>query len=140
MDISLDFIQQIENESNDPNAFNKKSQARGIYQITPICLEEWNNFNKSEKYKEDDLFKPEVNKKIADWYLHKRIPQMLTSFKKPITLENVLTSYNAGINYVVKNKPLPTETTDYIKKYKKLSDNEGASIVKKALAIARGKK
>lgn len=109
--------------SNNPKAFNKKSKARGLYQITPIVLKEWNNYNPEETYKKDDLFNENVNTKIASWYLNNRIPQMLTFYKKPVNLENVLTSYNAGINYVVKGKKLPEETTEYIKKVNSYINN-----------------
>lgn len=110
--------------SNNPKAFNKKSKARGLYQITPIVLKEWNNYNPDENYDKEDLFDSEVNTRIASWYLNERIPQMLTYYKKPINLDNVLTSYNAGIDYVVKDRKLPSETVDYIRKVNSyLKDN-----------------
>ena len=110
--------------SNNPKAFNKKSKARGLYKITPIVLKEWNNYNPDENYDKEDLFDSEVNTRIASWYLNERIPQMLTYYKKPINLDNVLTSYNAGIDYVVKDRKLPSETVDYIRKVNSyLKDN-----------------
>jgi len=136
--INLEIIKQIES-SGKPEAFNEVSKARGLYQITPIVLKEWNNFFPKGKYSEDDLFNPEINEKIASWYINDRIPSMLKYFKKPVTLDNVLISYNAGIDYVVHNRNLPKETNDYISKYNNLSLNNNSNIVKKALAIARGK-
>lgn len=133
--VNLDFIKQIESEGNS-NAFNEKSQARGLYQITPIVLKEWNNFFPKKQYKEKDLFKPEINKEIASWYVNDRIPQMLAHFKKPVNLKNVLISYNAGIDYVVNNRTLPKETQDYLKKYDDLS-NDGYSMVKSAMKQMR---
>ena len=133
--VNLDFIKQIES-TGDPDAFNEKSQARGLYQITPIVLKEWNNFFPKKQYKEEDLFKPEINKEIASWYVNDRIPQMLTHFKKPVDLKNVLISYNAGIDYVVSNRTLPKETQDYLKKYDDLS-NDGYSMVKSAMKQMR---
>jgi len=64
---------------------------------------------------------------------------MLKAYKKPVNLENILTSYNAGIDYVVSNKKLPKETQNYISKYNSMLTNSGANIVKQALTIARGK-
>jgi len=113
--IILDVIGHIES-SHNALAENKDSGARGYYQITKICLKEYNNFHKV-KYSYDDLFNKDINEKIASWYLYKRIPQMLKYFKKDINIENVLICYNAGINYVVKNKKLKNETKNYIKSY-----------------------
>ena len=114
--IILSIIAIIES-SNNPLAYNQKTQARGLYQITPICLKEWNNFHSSEHYTLNDLFNPQVNEKIAKWYLTKRIPQMLRYYKKPVTIENILICYNAGIKYVLKGE-IPKETKEYIQKYK----------------------
>ena len=114
--IILSIIAIIES-SNNPLAYNPKTQARGLYQITPICLKEWNNFHPSEHYALNDLFNPQVNEKIAKWYLTKRIPQMLRYYKKPVTIENILICYNAGIKYVLKGV-IPEETKEYIQKYK----------------------
>ena len=117
--VNPEFIRQIES-SGDPKAHNKKEDARGLHQIRPIVLKEWNNYNPKEQYKGKDLFDPDINKKIGEWYLNYRIPQMLQTFGKPITIENVITSYNAGIDYVVKEKPIPKITQDYLKKYYEL--------------------
>lgn len=114
--IDMNHLKMMES-SGDPMSFNKHSKARGLYQITPIVLDEWNNFNKKARYSREDLFNPDVNTKIADWYMHKRIPQMLTHFKKPLTVDNMLISYNAGINYVVDGSNLPDETKEYLKRY-----------------------
>jgi len=114
--LDLSIIKQIESSGN-PLAYNKSSHARGLFQITPICLKEYNNFH-TEQYDLSDLFNPIINEKIAAWYLEKRIPQMLKHFGKDVSLENILISYNAGVSYVVSGKPLPLETVNYIKKYK----------------------
>jgi soluble lytic murein transglycosylase-like protein len=112
-------IKQIESSGN-PLAFNKGSGARGLYQITPICLKEWNNFHKDDRHSLEDLFIPAVNRKIAVWYLAVRLPQMLRHYGKEVIIDNILWGYNAGIGYVVKNIK-PTETRDYIKKYERLT-------------------
>ena len=122
MPINLEIIKQIESSGN-PNAYNKKSKARGHYQITPIVTKEYNAYNK-DKVKDEDLFNPETNRKIADWYMNKRIPQMHKAYKLQDTLENRLTSYNAGIGNTRKGR-IPTETQNYIKKYKTLESKMG---------------
>ncbi|MCK9324731.1 MAG: lytic transglycosylase domain-containing protein [Bacteroidales bacterium] len=114
--VDLDIIKNIESSGN-PKAYNSTSNARGLYQITPICLKEWNNFNPKETYTQDDLFDPAINRKIADWYLHVRIPKMIKHYKKYLTDRNILIAYNAGISYVVSGKELPEETKSYIQKY-----------------------
>lgn len=116
--MDLDKIMHIES-SGKPMAFNQHTQARGLFQITPIVLEEYNNLavkKPESRHTLDELFIPEVNIKIAKWYMGKRIPQMLKHFKKPINHRNVITAWNAGINFVVRNNT-PKETAEFIKKY-----------------------
>ena len=115
--VDLNRIFQIESSGN-PRAYNTNSQARGLGQITPIVLKEWNNMNPREQYGPDHLFQPEVNQKIANWYMNQRIPQMLNAFGVPDTVDNRLISYNAGIGYVAKKKPIPQETINYLQKYR----------------------
>ena len=123
--IVLSIIAQIES-SNNPLAYNPKTQAIGLYQITSICLKEYNSFHKT-KYTKKDLFNPTINKKIAFWYLNKRIPQMLKYYKCSVTIENILICYNWGIGNFLKwkkregdIKKLPEETREYLRKYFKL--------------------
>ena len=115
-EIDMHKIMMIES-SGDPLAHNVNSGARGLFQITKICLTEYNNFHPKHKFTSNDLWNPVKNTQVATWYLRQRIPQMLRYFKKPVSIRNIIISYNAGILYVVKNKPLPRETINYIKKY-----------------------
>lgn len=117
--IELKKIISIESRGNS-RAYNSRSKARGLCQITPICLREYNNFHKSEQYTLNDLWNPEINKKIAIWYLEVRIPQMLKYYGYEISVENIIISYNAGIDYVVSRRELKQETIDYINKYRRL--------------------
>lgn len=117
--INMAAIRHIESHGNTL-AFNKGSDARGLYQITPICLKEYNNFHPGNRHTLNDLFIPSVNEKIASWYLNIRIPQLLRHFKKEVSVENILTAYNAGIGYVVKGIR-PKETRNYIAKYERLT-------------------
>lgn len=112
--VDMNKIYFIES-SNNPSAYNKRSQARGLGQITPIVLKEWNNFHPNSQVSDDDLFNADVNKQIAEWYMNERIPAMLKYFKKEDNARNRLIAYNAGIARV--GQVLPKETDDYLKKY-----------------------
>lgn len=114
--VDMSIISTIES-NNNPYAYNHRSNARGQYQITPICLKDFNQYNQPQ-YTPEDLFDPEINKKISEWYLYQRIPQLLNHFNKQDNLENTLIAYNCGIGCV--GKPLPKETENYIKKYKSM--------------------
>lgn len=117
-EVNLDYIANIESSGN-PLAYNKTSGARGLYQITPICLKDYNQFHKV-KIGMNDLFFPVKNKMVAEWYFAKRIPQLLKHYGLGDTVKNRLWAYNAGISKV-KEGTMPSETADYIKKYAKLS-------------------
>jgi soluble lytic murein transglycosylase-like protein len=119
-EIDYNIIATIES-SNSAYAYNSKTQATGLYQITPICLKEWNDYHRDDQYCMNALFDWVINRKIASWYLEIRIPRMLKYYNVPITLDNILWAYNAGIGNVVKGR-MPKETKDYIKKYHKLEE------------------
>lgn len=116
--IDMQKIRMIESSGN-PRAYNASSHARGLYQITPIVLREWNNYHPREQYTLDQLFSSTINSNIAHWYMNYRIPQMLKHYRCKDTVENRLICYNAGISYVVLGKALPAETVQYIDKYNK---------------------
>ncbi len=118
--INLDVIAKIES-SNNPYAHNKTDGgSRGLYQISPICLKDYNKVNNTD-YELKDLFNINVNKKIASWYFEVRIPYMLKRNNIKVTLENKIICYNAGITYLTKKKSIPNSTKEYIEKYKSLS-------------------
>ena len=114
--VDINKIVSIESSGN-PMAYNQRTQAAGLAQITPIALKDYNQMNPSQTYLYNHLFNPQVNLKIANWYLNNRIPQMLNHYKIPVTLDNILWAYHAGIGNVVK-KNKPDATIDYINKYK----------------------
>jgi len=118
-DIDLDAVKQIES-SGDPLAYNSKSEARGLYQITPICLREWNQYHIYSYFEPEDLFDPMVNYRIAYWYIKERIPQMLRYYDLNVNDHNILWAYNAGISRV-REGFIPKETSKYIKKYKRIA-------------------
>jgi len=114
--VNLDAVQYIES-GNNPNAYNKITHARGLFQITPICLKDYNKFH-GEKIKLNDLYNPVKNKKVAAWYLFVRIPELLNAYDILISETTVLWAYNAGAGNIKKNI-MPGETKNYIKKYQK---------------------
>ncbi len=119
--IDLQAIRLIES-SNVPDAVNEATGCYGLYQISEICLEDFNQIQGTE-YRISDLFDPRVNEQIASWYF-RRIAQMLAHFDIPVTLTTVLASYNWGIGHVVSwyrggaaPQELPRETRRYLDKY-----------------------
>ena len=121
----IDRIIRIES-GYDNTAYNTKSKARGLMQITPIVLKEWNEFNPKEKYSKNKLFDPEVNIKIGKWYLFPRIANhYLPFYELNKDVPNILTAWDWGIGNLVNLKGnaienlhrLPKETNNYIKEF-----------------------
>lgn len=123
--IDHDAVIQIESSGN-PNDYNEKSGARGLYQITYKCLNDWNKEHPEIQYTTEDLFIPSVNKLIGKWYLDVRIPHYLKFWKIPVNDGAILAAFNWGPTAfhewydngqdMVK---LPSETVRYIWKYKR---------------------
>ena len=114
----------IQKESNgNPRAFRNATKARGLMQITPVVLKEWNIYNPDDKHNENDLFDSEINKKIGEWYLFERIKNhYLPFYELNASLDNVLAAYNWGIGNLRRLgdaqenfEKLPFETRNYIK-------------------------
>lgn len=129
VNIDLSAIATIES-GGKAWARNPESKAVGMYQITPIVLKEWNQFKKI-KLMEFDLYDAKKCEMVADWYLHERIPQMLKHFGKEVSVNNLLVAYSAGIYYLVSGEEIPQETKRYIEKYKKLTDDNYNSAVRR---------
>jgi hypothetical protein len=116
--INYKVLAQIES-SNNPKAYNKYSGAIGLFQITHICLSDYNSI-RYHNVTMNDLYNPDVNYKVASWYLEVKIPEYLKYYKIEDTLENRLVCYHAGIQAVVLGK-WTKETVNYLKKYKELN-------------------
>jgi len=116
-EINMDIIAQIES-SNNPLAYNARSGATGMYQITEICLREYNNYNNADVAIED-MFNANTCYAIANWYMNARIPRMLKYYGIDDTDKNRLWAYNAGIGKIEKCI-MPLETKNYINKYKEM--------------------
>ncbi|KKM01581.1 hypothetical protein LCGC14_1793000 [marine sediment metagenome] len=124
--VDIDIIIQIESSGNE-FAHNEQSDAKGLMQITPVCLAEFKQFHKGKfvartedwgdwKYSakwnayeirdEWDLFIPQVNVMIGYWYINNRIPQMLKAYKIYPSIKDldlyIIACYNWGIGRVVK--------------------------------------
>ncbi len=120
--IDISIISKIES-NNNPYAYNPVGGgSHGLLQIAPICLRAFNTAHQTH-YKIKDLYNPRINRTIALWALNDEIPRMLKNAGKEVTVENVLTAYNAGISYVIRNKPLPAITRKYIEKYNSLNEH-----------------
>jgi len=121
VEIDLGRIAQIES-SNNPKAFNPKSGAVGLYQITSVCLKDY-NLRHLYGFNLDEMYEPHKAHIVANWYLTERIPQMLRHYKLPDSVSYRLISYNWGIGNLIKHHrngvQLPKETRDYIMKYNK---------------------
>jgi soluble lytic murein transglycosylase-like protein len=120
--VDLDKIIKLESSGNHL-ALNCKTGARGLLQITPIVLFEFNNYHRTKNggadlYQLNDLYVAKVNIRVGTWYLKKRIPQLLRAYEEPLTLRNVLICWNAGIYYVnEKGVSLPYQTQRFIEDY-----------------------
>ena len=124
-DYTVDIVKLAKIESSwNPNALNQNTKAAGLTQITPVTLDEWNRMHPHQKYLYQHLFHPEANLEIANWYANTRIPQMLKAYGLPVTLDNILASYNWGVGNVQKmyqsGKQMPKETRDYLAKYRSI--------------------
>lgn len=111
--IDLAIIAKIESGGH-PEAYNSHSGAVGLYQITPICLKDYNKYH--EPFMLANMYDRSMASTVADWYLNTRIPCLLRSMAIKDTIKNRLFAYNAGIGKV-KRGIMPKETRDYIKKY-----------------------
>ncbi|MCX6353599.1 MAG: lytic transglycosylase domain-containing protein [Candidatus Aureabacteria bacterium] len=119
--IDLKAIQTIESNGN-PSAFNPRTRCYGLYQISEICLKEFNQ-SKGTMYRPGDLFDPHTNEMIALWYFA-RLQQIPDRYNIRCSITTLIASYTWGIGNVVKWHrsgavfgDLPHATRCYIKRY-----------------------
>ena len=112
-----------------PKAVSPK-KARGLMQITPIVLKEWNWHGNGRIHNKYDLFDPFISVNIGKWYLHERIGEhYLPNYGLDSHDENKAASYNAGPVFIGKEigdakenfHKLPKKTQNYLRKLWKLS-------------------
>lgn len=120
-EVDMSIISEIES-SHDVKAFNRHSQARGLCQITPVVLKEFNT-RYGTRYGLSKLFDGEFNLMVADWYMNTRIPEMLKAYHIKDSLMSRIWAYNAGVGNLKKGF-LPSETKDYIRKYKQIQKRD----------------
>lgn len=118
--VNMQAIAHIESKNN-PAAWNRREDARGTFQLRNDVLTEWNAAHPKDQHSPPDLFKKKINEKIAHWYLSRRIPEMIRSFKKPVTERNVIIAYNAGVKYVKTGRPIPPTTRKYLSQYERIA-------------------
>lgn len=125
--VDMEIIKQIESSGN-PNAFNKRTGCRGLFQISEICLEEYSIAHPFDGFTVEDLFNPTINILVAYWYMFSRLPGMLEHYKMPVTIQMLLIAYNWGIGnarkwYYSEGKiSLPEETRKYVEKYNRMKE------------------
>jgi soluble lytic murein transglycosylase-like protein len=125
-EIDLEAIAKIES-NNNPQAYNAKENACGLYQIRQPCLTDYNNAH-SQKYALTEMFDPKKAYKVAYWYFNAALPRYLRNKGIPVTDTNLIIAYNWGIGKIatqwrdlgrIENIPLTTQR--YLKKYAELT-------------------
>lgn len=112
------IIVKLESDGN-PRAFNKKTKATGLFQITPVVVEGYNRrFQKKLTLEQMTDIKKSVE--VAYWYLEERIPQMLRFYNYPVTTQRILWCWHAGIGNFL-NGIMPDATRKFINRYNKIA-------------------
>jgi len=104
--------------NNNPKAYNKISNARGLYQITPICHKDVTE--RIAPYLDgnlNDLFDPIYNTEIATAYIY----WLSCSFRR---LDYVIIAYHWGYGNAIKwdgkTRSLPNSVADYYQRVSNL--------------------
>jgi hypothetical protein len=127
-DMDMDIIAQIESSGN-PNAYNERTNAVGLYQITLPALRDYNMAHIRSGYDLEEMYEPEKAYKVANWYMNNKIPRYLRHYNIEDTIENRIIAWNWGIGNLYRYHrqlrkcnvdSIPKETTNFIIKYKKL--------------------
>jgi len=120
LEIDLEIVSHIESSRN-PEALGDGGKSVGLFQISPVCLKDYNLHSGSGRtYTRDDLLNPTANTEVAKWFLFVRIPAMLRRMGYPDNLRNRIVAYNCGISCLNRDR-LPRTTEVYIEKYHKLA-------------------
>ncbi|MCD6435561.1 MAG: hypothetical protein J7L15_04165 [Clostridiales bacterium] len=127
VNINLDKIWEIESSrGTDPRMGMNNKKARGHYQFLKPTWDEcvskmgkdWNWWDGAMDYNKST--------QVADFYLNKRIPEMLKYYDIPDSVDNRIGAYDWGIGKMLKvwkkykenwKSKVPLETTEYIQKY-----------------------
>jgi len=114
----LDVIAYVES-NNNPQAVNKRTGARGLFQFMPIAWQDvQENYPSLKDYGyEEYSFNPNVSRQFAEALLKLNVKRL----GKDVNLDRLLASYNWGIGHVQKQgiESMPNETRSYIDKVNK---------------------
>jgi hypothetical protein len=83
-------------------------EAFGLFQVTPICLEEYNNFH-LVKFAHEDLSDMEISFEVAMWYINR----LIVHYQVPLEDSNpylLYTAYNLGPNSMFVGNTLSRQT------------------------------
>ena len=110
----------IEVESNGRARAISRRRCRGLMQISPLVLKEYNRYHPRGRYGLSDLYNPKHNVKIGTWYLKRLKNDYL---KDNYTLTNLLICWNWGYGNFRKWQrrgsiwsQLPRETQKFVRK------------------------
>ena len=119
MVIDFHAIAQIEsNSGRDMAAYSLNRDDVGLYQVTHVVLEEYNQYH-SHGYTKADLLDNNINAIVAQWYMEVRIPRLLRHFGLRVTVDNCLICWNGGIKAAIKHH-LTGITKRYLREYHKI--------------------
>lgn len=117
-EVNLSIIAQIES-SGRASAVGDGGKSLGKFQLSSAVFSDYNKANKTRLNARSCALDALCSEAVADWYLHTRIPQMLSAYKVPVTVSNILVAYNAGIKSAKLGR-IPPVTKNYLIKYKRL--------------------
>lgn len=93
--IDMDIVRHLES-SGRPDAVSDKG-AIGLYQVMEGgALADWNKDHPDQQYRKNDLYDPDINSKIAHWYMLEKIPSYFKSWDIPLHQDYILGAYNWG--------------------------------------------
>lgn len=119
--VDMGKIAHIES-SGCKNLVGDNGKALGCYQLHKGVVAEYNQYKRA-LYRHDDVMRPDIGLKIANWYMNERIPNLLKYYGKKDTIKNRIFCYNMGIgNFIKKGEEnAPRTTKEYYRKYQDLS-------------------
>lgn len=122
--VNIAIVAQIESSGN-PQAHNVREDARGLCQIRPGVLHDYNRAHKTT-YRMSALWEEDVNRYVCDWYINAKIPMMLSRYGLSDNVKNRILAYNWGIRnvrkYYERQLRVPDSTRRYLVKYNALSN------------------
>lgn len=119
-EVNLSAISQIESSSN-PKAIGDGGKALGLFQLHNEVIQDYNHAHNTH-FSHRIALDSKKSRLIADWYLNRRIPQLIAFYAKkhPYMVDSVesrLTAYNMGILAVINQKT----ASRYVETYRRLA-------------------